>query len=181
MNKCVFLDRDGNISVEKGAYVDTNKLEFIEGSIEAIKIFNELGYLVVIVTNQSGIGRHYFEYEDVKKFNCYLINQVKKSGGNIDDDFICPHNPDEETCICRKPNSGMFLEAKEKYDIDFEESIIVGDKCSDINAGLNLNMRSVLVRTGYGVEEEKKLIDNIERYETLYDFALSLKKVKGLE
>lgn len=182
MNKCVFLDRDGNINVEKDYLHKVEEFEFIDGAREAIKIFNDLGYLVVIVTNQSGIARGYYDERSVKVLHDYLQKEVEKIGGNIDGFYYCPHHPKKGIggykldCNCRKPKSGMFLEAQKDLNIDFLSSIMVGDKVSDIKAGKNLGMRSILVRTGHGLEEEKKIKNSCEIYETLYEFAKELQK-----
>lgn len=182
MKKCVFLDRDGNINIEKDYLYKIEEFEFIDGAKEAIKIFNNLGYLVVVVTNQSGIARGYYDENNVKALHEYLKKEVNKIGGNIDGFYFCPHHPQKGIgkykldCNCRKPQPGMFLDAKKDLNIDLLSSIMVGDKISDIEAGKNLGMRSILVKTGHGLEEEKKLGDFCETYETLYEFAKQLKR-----
>jgi len=183
MNKCVFLDRDGNINVEKDYLYKIEDFEFIKGAKEAIKIFNDLGYLVVVVTNQSGVARGYYDEASVKTLHDYLQKEVEAIGGHIDGFYYCPHHPEKGigkykvNCNCRKPNPGMFLKAKEDLDIDFSKSIMVGDKISDVKAGIDLGMRSILVRTGHGVDEEKKIKDLMcDVYDNLYEFAINLKK-----
>jgi len=182
MKKCVFLDRDGNINVEKDYLHKIEDFEFEEGALEAIKIFNDLGYLVVVVTNQSGVARGYYSEKDVEILHGYLEEEVNKIGGHIDKFYYCPHHPEKgigdykKDCDCRKPNPGMFLRAKEDLDVDFENSIMVGDKISDVKGGLNLGMRSILVRTGHGKLEEKKVDFDCEIYDSLYEFAKSMIK-----
>lgn len=182
MKKCIFLDRDGNINVEKDYLHKIEEFEFIDKAREAIKIFNDLGYLVVVVTNQSGVARGYYDENSVKTLHEYLQKKVEKIGGHIDGFYYCPHHPEKGIgkykleCNCRKPQPGMFLEAQKDLDIDFSSSIMVGDKISDIKAGVLLGMRSILVKTGHGVEEEKKIKTSCEIYETLYEFAKQLKK-----
>lgn len=182
MKKCIFLDRDGNVNVEKEYLHKIEDFEFIEGAKEAIKTFNDLGYLVVVVTNQSGVARGYYDEESVRKLHGYLESEVKKIGGYIDGFYYCPHHPEKGIgnykldCSCRKPNPGMFLSAKSDLDIDFSKSIMVGDKISDVKAGLNLGMRSILVRTGHGMAEEKKLDFNCEIFDSLEEFSKLLKK-----
>lgn len=182
MKKCVFLDRDGNINVEKDYLHKVEEFEFIDGAREAIKLFNDLGYLVVVVTNQSGVARGYYDESSVKTLHDYLQKEVEKIGGHIDGFYYCPHHPEKGIgeykldCSCRKPEPGMFLKAQKDLDIDFLSSIMVGDKISDIKAGENLGMRSILVRTGHGLEEEKKIKNSCEIYETLYEFAKELER-----
>lgn len=182
MKKCVFLDRDGNINVEKDYLHKVEEFEFIDGAREAIKLFNDLGYLVVIVTNQSGVARGYYDESSVKTLHDYLQKEVEKIGGHIDGFYYCPHHPEKGIgeykldCSCRKPEPGMFLKAQKDLDIDFSSSIMVGDKISDIKAGENLGMRSILVRTGHGLEEEKKIKNSCEIYGTLYEFAKELER-----
>ena len=182
MKKCVFLDRDGNINVEKEYLHKIEEFEFIDRAKEAIKIFNDLGYLVVVVTNQSGVARGYYDEESVRELHKHLEAEVKKIGGHIDGFYYCPHHAEKgigkykQKCNCRKPEPGMFLQAKADLDIDFSKSIMVGDKLSDVEAGKNLGMRSILVKTGHGMKElnDKEITGEI--FETLYDFAKKLKE-----
>lgn len=180
MKKCIFLDRDGNINVEVDYLYKKEDFKFIEGADKAIKIFNDLGYLVVVVTNQSGIARGYYSEEDVEKLHIYINEELAKIGAKVDAYYYCPHHPKAGLdkyrikCRCRKPELGMFLEAKKDFDIDFENSIIVGDKMSDVEAGIKLGMKSILVRSGHGRDEEEKIYSKVNVYDTLYDFAMSL-------
>jgi D,D-heptose 1,7-bisphosphate phosphatase len=182
MKKCVFLDRDGNINVEKDYLYKIEDFEFIDGAKEAIKIFNNLGYLVVIVTNQSGVARGYYTEKSVRELHDHLKKEVKAIGGHVDGFYYCPHHPKKgigeykKKCECRKPESGMFLQAKKELNIDFNNSIMIGDKFSDVEAGERLGMRSILVKTGHGLEELKTKEAKCEVAETLYEFAKSLEK-----
>lgn len=183
VKKCIFLDRDGNINVEVDYLHKPEDFKFIDGVEKAIKIFNNLGYLVIVVTNQSGVARGYYNEEDVLKLHEHINGELKKTGGKVDGYYYCPHHPNgvevkyRKKCLCRKPELGMFLEAKKDFDIDFEHSFIVGDKLSDIESGLRLGMESVLVRSGHGKEEEKKLYSKTLVFDSLYDFALSFSKM----
>ncbi len=184
MKKCIFLDRDGNINVEVDYLHKKEDFAFVKGADEAIKIFNKLGYLVVVVTNQSGIARGYYTEEDLIKLHVHMDKELDKIGAKVDGYYYCPHHPIKGigkykiNCNCRKPELGMFLNAKKDFDIDFENSIIVGDKLSDVEAGLRLGMESVLVRSGHGLLEEKKLYGKKEVFNTLYDFAKALEARK---
>ncbi|WP_321329320.1 D-glycero-beta-D-manno-heptose 1,7-bisphosphate 7-phosphatase [uncultured Ilyobacter sp.] len=182
MRKCVFLDRDGNINIEKDYLYKVEDFEFEPGALEAIKIFKELGYLVVVVTNQSGVARGYYTEEDVQNLHSFLQKKSLEAGGGVDAFYYCPHHPEKgigvynKKCDCRKPGPGMFLEAKQDLDIDFNKSLVVGDKLSDVNAGENLGMRGILVRTGHGKKEEFKAGVTTEVYDSLYDFALKFQE-----
>ncbi len=182
MKKCVFLDRDGNINVEKDYLYRIEDFEFEPGALEAIKIFKDLGYLVVVVTNQSGIARGYYSEKDLETLHGYLEEKSLESGGCIDGFYYCPHHPEKgmgeykKECDCRKPGPGMFLEAKKDLNVDFEKSLVIGDKMSDVKAGKDLGMRGILVRTGHGKKEERKAVEGTEVYDSLYDFALKFKK-----
>jgi D,D-heptose 1,7-bisphosphate phosphatase len=182
MRKCVFLDRDGNINIEKDYLYKVDDFEFEPGALEAIKIFKELGYLVVVVTNQSGVARGYYTEEDVQILHSFLQKKSLEAGGGVDAFYYCPHHPEKglgdynKKCDCRKPGPGMFLEAKQDLDIDFNKSLVVGDKLSDVNAGENLGMRGILVRTGHGKKEEFKAGVTTEVYDSLYDFALKFQE-----
>lgn len=146
MNKAIFLDRDGTINVDYGYVYKTESLEFLPGAIEALRIFQELGYLLIVITNQSGIGRGYFTLEDAELFNQTMAQQLKEQGVTLNDFFTCPHSP-EEQCECRKPSPFMVMEAIRKYDINSSESYMFGDKKSDVECGERSHVKSFLVDT----------------------------------
>lgn len=180
--KCIFLDRDGTINKEVDYLYKVDDFEFIEGADKAIKIFNDLEYLVIVVTNQSGIARNYYTEDDLKNLHIYLDKLLEQNSAKIDAYYYCPHHPTKGLgkykikCLCRKPELGMFLQAKKDFNIDFENSIIIGDKISDVESGLRLGMKSILLRSGHGSNEEKNLYGKIDTYNTLLDFAKTLKK-----
>ena len=137
MNKAVFLDRDGTINVEKNYLFKIEDFEFLPGVIEALKLFQENGYKLIIITNQSGIARGYYTEEDFHKLNDWMIDTLKKYGIYIDAVYYCPHHPDainqeyRMDCQCRKPNIGLFIKAAEEFNIDLSKSIAIGDKIRD--------------------------------------------------
>lgn len=145
--KAVFLDRDGVIITEKDFIVDTDLLEYIPRSVEALRLIQPC-YLKIIVSNQSGIGRGYFTAAQVETFNEAMIADLKKRGVSIDGIYYCPHRR-ENNCDCRKPKTGLFESARSRFGIDFKESWVVGDKSSDIQAGINIGAKTILVLTGY--------------------------------
>ena len=184
MKKAIFLDRDGTINVEKDYIYKSEDLVFEEGSIEALKTFKNLGYILIVVSNQSGIARGYFTEEDLNIFNNNMNEILKKNGVEITEFYCCPHHPDgigeyKKVCECRKPNNKMIEDAIKKYNIDREKSYMIGDKTSDIGAGLKSNLKTVLVKTGYGLKDMEKVDKNETLiYENLKDFSEILKREK---
>lgn len=184
MNKAIFLDRDGTINVEKDYIYKCEDLVFEEGSVEALKTFKNLGYILIVVSNQSGIARGYFTEEDLKAFNDNMNEKLKEESVEITEFYCCPHHPDglaeyKKVCDCRKPNNKMLEDAIKKYNIDREKSYMIGDKVSDIGAGLKSKLKTVLVKTGYGLKDMEK----IDKNETLVcknlkDFSEVLKREK---
>lgn len=162
MKRAVFLDRDGTINVEKEYLYQVENFEFIPGAPEAIRLLNQSGVMVVVVTNQSGVARGYYTEDDVINLHRHISRELERSGAHVDVWLYCPHHPDGRgsyalPCNCRKPLPGMLQEAATRYGIDLENSIMIGDKLADIEAGQAAGCRSILVRTGYGADEEQHL------------------------
>ena len=184
MEKAIFLDRDGTINVEKDYIYKSEDLVFEEGTIEALKTFKNLGYILIVVSNQSGIARGYFTEEDLNIFNNNMNEILKKNGVEITEFYCCPHHPDgigeyKKVCECRKPNNKMIEDAIKKYNIDREKSYMIGDKTSDIGAGFKSNLKTVLVKTGYGLKDMEKIDKNKTLIcENLKDFSEILKREK---
>jgi D-glycero-D-manno-heptose 1,7-bisphosphate phosphatase len=167
MKRAVFIDRDGTINVEKEYLYLPGDFEFIPGAAKAIQLLNGAGFLVVVVTNQSGVARGYYTEEDVHLLHRYAAAQLEHSGSRVDAWFYCPHHPSGRgsyalPCRCRKPQPGMLLEAARRFEIDLDSSIMIGDKLVDVEAGRAAGCRAILVRTGYGRDEEKRLPADIE-------------------
>ena len=159
MKRAVFLDRDGTINVEKDYLYRIADFEFIAGVPEAIKILNRAGIMVIVVTNQSGVARGYYTEDDVEILHRHIASELERTGAYIDAWLFCPHHPSGRDsyalpCNCRKPLPGMLKEASRRYNIDLHNSAMIGDKRADIEAGLAAGCRTILVRTGYGREEE---------------------------
>lgn len=158
--KAVFLDRDGTINVEKNYLHLIEEFEFIPGVPEAIARLNRAGFLVLVVTNQSGVARGYFSLEDVERLHAHIQAVLPQFGAHIDRFYICPHHPTAGTgefklaCNCRKGEPGLLLQASEELGVDLSVSYMVGDKLADLEAGSRAGCRSILVRTGYGEETE---------------------------
>jgi D-glycero-D-manno-heptose 1,7-bisphosphate phosphatase len=153
--KTIFLDRDGVINKDTNYLFKIEDFEFISGVFEACNYFKILGYKIIIITNQSGIGRGYFTSNDFLIINQWMIEQFKKNGVNILDTFHCPHPP-ESKCDCRKPKPGMFIKAKNKHSIDMENSWMIGDSERDIQAANLAGIKkTILIRSGLNINESK--------------------------
>ena len=157
----VFLDRDGTINIEKNYLHKIEDWEWIPGAIDAIRMLNEMGFLVVVVTNQAGVARGYYSEHDIKKLHDFISEELKKNYALIDAYYYCPHHPDytkDDVCDCRKPKAGMLEKAIGDLDIDKNLSYIIGDKVTDIEAGNNIGIKAILVSTGYGKDECKNVM-----------------------
>ncbi|MCH9813652.1 MAG: D-glycero-beta-D-manno-heptose 1,7-bisphosphate 7-phosphatase [Epsilonproteobacteria bacterium] len=143
-NKALFLDRDGVINIDKSYVSKIEDFEFTNGIFEVLKKYQKEGYLLIVVTNQSGIGRGYYTSEDFETLTAWKLDELKKREIFIDEVYHCHHDPDSG-CGCRKPAPGMLLSAKEKFDIDMENSWMVGDKKSDIDAAYNAGVNNTIL------------------------------------
>jgi D-glycero-D-manno-heptose 1,7-bisphosphate phosphatase len=151
--KIIFLDRDGVINKEKNYLYQKEDFNFIEGIFDACRYFQSIGYQLIVVTNQSGIARGYYLEEDFHKLTKWMLKKFKEKNIKILDLFFCPHGP-ESSCNCRKPKPGMLLEAKEKYNIDMENSWMIGDKEADVGAANAAGIENtILVKTGHEIDE----------------------------
>ena len=171
--KTVFLDRDGTMNVEVNYLHRPEDLVLIPGTAEAVRMLNEAGYRVVVVTNQAGVARGYYSEEDVVKLHAYMNQLLGEQGAHVDAFYYCPHHPEhgigeyKKTCHCRKPETGMFEQAEQETPggIDKEHSYMIGDKLLDTEAGRRFGVPGILVGTGYGAEIRKK-----EKEEKNYDY-----------
>jgi len=153
--KVVFLDRDGVINEEVGYLHKIKDFKFIDGVTKSCNYFLSLGYQIIVVTNQSGIGRGLYKEEDFHILNQWMLDKFQQEGVRILDVFFCPHGPNDD-CYCRKPKPGLFLDAKEKHDADMNKSWMIGDKEADIEAANNAGIcQTILVRSGHKINEKK--------------------------
>lgn len=157
MNKALFLDRDGVVNKEKNYLYKIEDFEFIDGVFETCKYFQEDGYLIIIITNQAGIARGKYAEEDFEILTGWMTEEFEKQNIKISKIYHCPHHPDYSgECECRKPNIGMLLKAQRDFDIDLSNSILVGDKNSDIEAGINAGIsQNYLISTGHYINKNK--------------------------
>jgi D-glycero-D-manno-heptose 1,7-bisphosphate phosphatase len=165
--KTIFLDRDGVINKEVGYLHKIKDFEFIDGVFEACLYFQSLGYQLIIVTNQSGIDRGYYNEDDFHIINNWMLEKFSNQGINILDVFFCPHGP-ESTCVCRKPKPGMFIQANDRYGIDMSNSWMIGDKEADVQAANAAGIQNtILVKSGHGIDEANSkaefILDSIEQ------------------
>ena len=159
MNKAVFLDRDGVVTREPPHYAHKpEQLVLIPGAGDAIRLLNENGFVVIIVSNQAGIARGYYQKEDMISFNRAMDQKLAEVDAHIDAYYYCLHHLEAKVgeyridCDCRKPKPGMLLKAEKEQGIDMRQSFMIGDKLTDIEAGKRAGCRTILVKTGYGSE-----------------------------
>ncbi len=158
-NIAVFLDRDGTLNEDSGYVTLPEQLILFSGVPEAIARLNQLGGHVILVTNQSAIGRGWLTAEGLHRIHQRLADLLRVEGGVIDDVFFCPHRPDEE-CACRKPEAAMITQAAERYSLDLSQSFFVGDKASDLQAAYRAGVPGVLVMTSDYSEDALKARDD---------------------
>jgi len=140
MNKAIFLDRDGTIIVDEDYLADPEKVTLMPGAVEALRKFLHAGYMLIIISNQSGIGRGIFTNSDMERVNKKVKNLFRAEGIEFDALLICPHAP-EDNCECRKPSPKLLMDAAEKFNINLAKSAIIGDKVSDAECGITAGCR----------------------------------------
>jgi len=145
-NKALFLDRDGTINVEKNYVWKIEDFEFIHGIFPVIQKYQNNGYLIFIVTNQSGIARGYYTENDFVRLTDWMNSEFRKAGITVTKVYFCPHHPDfTGECNCRKPKPGMILNAIKEFNLDPEKSVLIGDSERDIKAGKRAGIGTNLV------------------------------------
>lgn len=152
--KALFLDRDGVINIDHGYVYQIEKFEFTQGIFELLRLFLNKGYLLFIVTNQSGIGRGYYREEDFQTLTAWMLDEFKRENIKIMSVEHCNHAP-EANCACRKPQTGMVENILAQYEIDLENSWLIGDKQSDIDLAIN-------AKIGHTVAIGERKIKNME-------------------
>lgn len=162
MNKALFLDRDGVINIDHGYTYKVSDLSLIDGVVEGLQAISHLEYKIFIVTNQSGIARGLFGIDDLHFFMDHLLKTLAKNNINISDYFFCPHHTEgtikayTKKCSCRKPEPGMLHDAQKKYNLDLSQSILIGDKETDILAGKNAGVPSNILITNSTLSSRSK-------------------------
>ncbi|MBS0208474.1 MAG: D-glycero-beta-D-manno-heptose 1,7-bisphosphate 7-phosphatase [Planctomycetes bacterium] len=151
----ILLDRDGTLIVERHYLADPAEVELVAGAGDALRRLRELGCGIVLVTNQSGVGRGRFSLAQLAAVHQRLESLLAAEGAALDGVFFCPH-VSEDRCTCRKPAPGLARQAAERFQIDLAASFVIGDKALDIEFGQGIGATTVLVRTGYGAETERE-------------------------
>lgn len=150
-NKAVFLDRDGTINADKNYLYRAEDFEFLPGAVEALRMLQSHGFLLIIITNQSGIARGYYTENDFLSLTEWMLERLKESGVNIAKVYYCPHLPDakipeyRKICDCRKPETGLFEEAAREFDVDMAKSFAVGDKMRDCSVCEKTECRGFII------------------------------------
>jgi histidinol-phosphate phosphatase family protein len=160
MRPAVFLDRDGTL-IEEAGYLDRlDRLVFFPFSVDAVRVLNRAGLAVVVITNQAGVARGLFPESFVAEAHRHVQAHLEAGGARVDAFYYCPHHPEaaveqyRRACDCRKPGPALFARAAAEHDLDLARSVVVGDRWHDVEAGRRIGARGVLVRTGYGREQE---------------------------
>ena len=176
-NGAVFLDRDGTINEEVGYLDSLEKLRIFPAAFDAVRMINEAGMKVVVVTNQSGVARGFFDETFLKTVHEHMRKTFQGRGAFIDRFYYCPHHPTEGigryrvSCGCRKPEPGMLLQASEELDIDLSASYVVGDTARDMESAIRVGATGILVKTGYGRNVAPSEIRVAYRAEDILDAA----------
>ncbi|GAP13440.1 D-alpha,beta-D-heptose 1,7-bisphosphate phosphatase [Longilinea arvoryzae] len=154
MDPAIFLDRDGVIIENREDYVLTwEDIEFFPAALEALRDFRSSPFRIVLITNQSAVGRGLITLQQALELNQRVTTTVEQAGGRLDGTWMCPHAP-EDHCVCRKPRPGLLLQAAEALHLDLSRSYMIGDALSDLQAGRAAGVReTILVRTGRGARQ----------------------------
>lgn len=152
MNKAVFLDRDGVINEERGEY--TFKIEsfkFVSDIFTATKLFAKKGFLLIIITNQSGIAKREYSIEQLNTLHLFMLKEFKINSIDISEIYFCPHHPEASLCLCRKPGSLLIEKAIKRFNIDTDVSIFIGDKERDVIAAEAVNIKGILIESNSSI------------------------------
>lgn len=171
MNHAIFLDRDGTINEDPGYLNNPNLIKLFPGVGEALyKLKKQYNFLLIVISNQSGIARGFITKEQVEAVNEEINNiLITNYSVKVDRFYYCPYHPDYSTpeeCSCRKPSPQMIFEAQNEFNIDLSKSYLIGDSYTDILCGINAGVKSILVKTGYGSEH----ISILEKENILFNF-----------
>ncbi|TND08439.1 MAG: histidinol-phosphate phosphatase family protein [Bacteroidetes bacterium] len=147
MNKAVFLDRDGVINRERGYVHRVADFELLPDVARMLRIFRERGFLLIVVTNQTGIGKGYYKQKDVESVHGHMIRLLAAEQVHLDEIYYCIHHPDSGRCICRKPSPLFVEKALARFNIDPAGSYFIGDKEHDVLAGEAAGVKGILIRS----------------------------------
>lgn len=163
----VFIDRDGTINEQMGYINHISRFILLPGTVEAIRLLNDHGFMVIIVSNQSGVARGYFPMELVNEVHDHMRTLLEKDKARIDGIFFCPHYSKGKVleysrgCECRKPKTGLIKIACGDFDINMANSYVIGDRCTDIELARNAGLKDILVKTGYGLGDLEYVLPHL--------------------
>lgn len=163
MHKAIFLDRDGTINKEKHYLYKIEEFEFLPGVVKGIRVLQDCGYIIIIITNQSGIARGYYTEKEYRQLNEWMIKKLERQGVHITAEYYCPHLPDaavaryRKDCECRKPKLGLYRRAIDDYDIDLDNSYAIGDRIRDCSICEHSLCKGFLI----GKNEKKDVIKRV--------------------
>lgn len=158
----VFLDRDGTINEEVGYLKDPSQLKLLPKVVEGLKLLQDAGFALVVLTNQSGVGRGYFDEETLQAIHAKLKEMLEAEGVTLDGIYYCPHHPDDG-CSCRKPATELAKKAAEELNLDLNRAFVVGDRDVDVQLAKNLKAVAVLVLTGHGQRDLNRLLHQTKK------------------
>jgi D,D-heptose 1,7-bisphosphate phosphatase len=182
MKKAIFIDRDGTLIEEVSYLRMMEDLRFTSRAAEALRTFQNLGFLNIVITNQSAVARGLLSPKALNKIHNKLKLMAKDEDAMIHDVFFCPHFPEGRVapfnveCDCRKPKPGLLHRAADKHKIDLQQSILIGDKTSDMQLGKNAGVRTVLVLTGSGQQTKDTWQEPVESFPNLFEFSKYLRE-----
>lgn len=160
--RALFLDRDGIINIDNGYVCKREDFTFSEKIFDLLQLFVEKKYLIFIVTNQSGIGRGYYTLEDFQILTTWMLSILNQNNIPIEKVAYCPHSP-EAQCLCRKPNTGMIDDILKTYNINLSDSILIGDKQSDIDLAINSHIGTSIAISNVTLKNSSYHFSSIEK------------------
>lgn len=181
-NKAVFLDRDGTINEDKGYLYRIEDFVYLDGAVDALRMFHKMEFLLIIVTNQSGIARGYYTEENMKNLHEWLVNDLAEKEVPIAGIYYCPHHPMakiekyRKNCRCRKPGTMLFRQAAEELQIEMDESFVIGDKIRDLEICRECGAQGILLGDDFEVAEGEMLPETVWRCR---DWVEVMKRVKN--
>jgi histidinol-phosphate phosphatase family protein len=178
--KVVFVDRDGVLNQDYvGDYVKRwEDFHFLPGVLEALRALKEAGFHTVIISNQAGVGDGVYAKEALDEVTRRMLAEIRKAGGEVAAAYYCLHGKNEG-CDCRKPKTGLFRKASRDFHCEPSRTFFIGDKISDIRAGKNFGLRTILALTGYGAEHRKEITEATRPDFIAGDFSEAIRIVLG--
>ncbi len=178
-NRAVFLDRDGTLIEEKEYLHRPEAVVIFPGAVAALKNLQDAGFQLILVTNQSGVGRGYFTLADVERVHAHLAQELARDGVRLTKIYIAPEAPDQPS-RGRKPSPQFLFDARDEFGLDLAQCCMIGDKLIDLECGWNAGVKkSLLVRTGYGAEVERSKADQIKQAAVVDDLAAAVEWILG--